>query len=48
MVGHPDAYVQAALVNQSARVRAAYPGVRHRTLLLVANSLGRIQDSGQS
>ncbi|WP_332909677.1 bifunctional DNA primase/polymerase [Nocardia gipuzkoensis] len=45
-IGHPDAYVRAALVNQSARVRNAYPGVRHRTLLLAANSLGRLVGAG--
>ncbi|MBF6339812.1 bifunctional DNA primase/polymerase [Nocardia abscessus] len=46
VVVHPDAYVQAALVNQSARVHAAYPGIRHRTLLLAANSLGRLVGAG--
>ncbi|MGY2031479.1 bifunctional DNA primase/polymerase [Nocardia gipuzkoensis] len=46
VVGHPDAYMQAALVHQSTRVRAAYAGVRHRTLLLAANSLGRLVGAG--
>ncbi|MEU7764997.1 hypothetical protein AB0B25_07720 [Nocardia sp. NPDC049190] len=45
-VGHPDAYVQAALINQSARIRAAYTGVRHRTVLRAANSLGRLVGAG--
>lgn len=46
VICHPDAYVRAALVNQSARVRAAYPGIRHRTLLSAANSLGRLVGTG--
>lgn len=43
---HRDAYVRAALANQAARVRAASPGTRHRTLLLAANSLGRLVGQG--
>ncbi|MCU1645442.1 MAG: uncharacterized protein JWN03_5717 [Nocardia sp.] len=43
---HPDAYVRAAVANQAARVRAAFPGTRHRTLLLAANSLGRLVGQG--
>lgn len=42
----PDAYVRAALANQTTRVRAASTGTRHRTLLLAANSLGRLVGQG--
>lgn len=36
----------AALSNQSARVRAARIGSRHRAVLLAANSLGRLVGAG--
>ncbi|MGO4612972.1 bifunctional DNA primase/polymerase [Nocardia sp. 2YAB30] len=45
-ISHPDAYVRAALGNQSMRIRLAYSGVRHRTVLLAANSLGRLVGAG--
>ncbi|WP_327097149.1 hypothetical protein OIE68_46060 [Nocardia vinacea] len=45
-IGHRDAYVAAALSNQTARVRAARIGSRHRAVLLAANSLGRLVGAG--
>lgn len=45
-VTHPDAYIQAALTNQSHRVRNAVTGTRHHTLLRAANSLGRLIAAG--
>ncbi|MFX0575096.1 bifunctional DNA primase/polymerase [Nocardia nepalensis] len=45
-IGHRDAYVEAALSNQSARVRTARTGTRHRAVLLAANSLGRLVGAG--
>lgn len=41
-LSHPDAYIEAALSNQSTRIRAATTGTRHRAVLLAANSLGRL------
>ncbi|CAM4527780.1 bifunctional DNA primase/polymerase [Nocardia ninae] len=41
-----DAYVAKALDNQTTRVRTASTGTRHRTLLLAANSLGRLVGRG--
>ncbi|WP_406238462.1 bifunctional DNA primase/polymerase [Nocardia sp. NBC_01009] len=45
-ISHPDAYIETALSNQSARVRAARTGTRHRAVLLAANSLGRLVGAG--
>ncbi|MFI9504195.1 bifunctional DNA primase/polymerase [Nocardia sp. NPDC052566] len=45
-ITHPDAYVEAALTNQSVRVRAARTGTRHHAVLLAANSLGRLVGAG--
>ncbi|WP_370012466.1 bifunctional DNA primase/polymerase [Nocardia cyriacigeorgica] len=45
-IAHPDAYVRAALINQAARIRTARTGTRHRTILLAANSLGRLIGAG--
>ncbi|MBF6324780.1 bifunctional DNA primase/polymerase [Nocardia cyriacigeorgica] len=46
VITHPDGYVRAALTNQAARIRAARTGTRHRTILLAANSLGRLVGAG--
>ncbi|MFI6041909.1 bifunctional DNA primase/polymerase [Nocardia sp. NPDC051321] len=45
-VHHPDAYIQAAVSNQCARIRNARTGTRHREVLLAANSLGRLVGAG--
>ncbi|MFF3228889.1 bifunctional DNA primase/polymerase [Nocardia suismassiliense] len=45
-VQHRDAYVQAAITNQCARIRHARSGTRHRAVLLAANSLGRLVGAG--
>ncbi len=45
-IEHPDAYVKAALDNQAARIRNAHTGIRHRTVLSAANSLGRLVGAG--
>ncbi|MFQ6331657.1 bifunctional DNA primase/polymerase [Nocardia sp. CWNU-33] len=45
-ISHPDAYAEAALSNQSHRVRAARTGTRHRAVPLAANSLGRLVGAG--
>ncbi|MEU7764994.1 bifunctional DNA primase/polymerase [Nocardia sp. NPDC049190] len=43
---HATAYATRAVDNQAARVRAAATGTRHWTLLLAANSLGRLVGRG--
>ncbi|WP_433664748.1 bifunctional DNA primase/polymerase [Nocardia sp. CA-128927] len=45
-VHHRDAYVEAAVSNQCARIRHARTGTRHREVLLAANSLGRLVGAG--
>ncbi len=45
-VHHHDAYVEAAITNQCARIRHAHTGTRHRAVLLAANSLGRLVGTG--
>ncbi|MFE9575366.1 bifunctional DNA primase/polymerase [Nocardia sp. NPDC006044] len=45
-VHHRDAYVEAAVANQCARIRHAHTGTRHRAVLLAANSLGRLVGAG--
>ncbi|WP_109529291.1 MULTISPECIES: bifunctional DNA primase/polymerase [Nocardia] len=45
-IGHPDAYIAAALRNQADRISNARTGTRHQTVLLAANSLGRLVGAG--